>query len=115
MIVFYFFSPRITRSVVYGPRPRNTLDLYLPRHHLRDVQDPVPVVIYLTGEPIALHRLERPPALQRGLSWKCNLSLSRRGLDHRLQGVGIPVGAPAQPLRRHRVLSGLPQLPAGML
>ncbi len=49
MIVFYFFSPRITRSVVYGPRPRNTLDLYLPRHHLRDLQDPVPVVIYLTG------------------------------------------------------------------
>ena len=49
MIVFYFFSPRVTRSVVYGPRPRNTLDLYLPRHHLRDLQDPVPVVIYLTG------------------------------------------------------------------
>ena len=54
MIVFYFFSPRITRSVVYGPRPRNTLDLYLPRHHLRDLQEPVPVVIYLTGRFAAL-------------------------------------------------------------
>ena len=49
MIVFYYFSPRVTRSVVYGPRARNTLDLYLPRHHMRDLQDPIPVVIYLTG------------------------------------------------------------------
>ena len=61
MIVFYFFSPRITRSVVYGPRPRNTLDLYLPRHHLRDLQDPVPVVIYLTGAPPGSRQLRWSP------------------------------------------------------
>ena len=51
MIVFYYFSPRVTRSVVYGPRARNTLDIYLPRHHMRDLQDPIPVVIYITGAP----------------------------------------------------------------
>ena len=50
MIVFYYWSPRITRSVVYGPKPRNRLDIYLPRSHLRDLHEPLPVVIFITGE-----------------------------------------------------------------
>lgn len=49
MIVFYFCSRRITRSVVYGPKPRNRLDIYLPRNHLRDLCEPLPVVIFITG------------------------------------------------------------------
>ena len=67
MIVFYFFSPRVTRSVVYGPRPRNTLDLYLPRHHLRDLQDPVPVVIYLTGVSSDPQSLAQPSFESHGV------------------------------------------------
>ena len=49
MIAFYFCSPRVTRSVVYGPKPRNRLDIYLPRNHARDRRDPLPVVIFITG------------------------------------------------------------------
>lgn len=66
MIVFYFCSPRITRSVVYGPKPRNRLDIYLPRNHLRDVRDPLPVVIFITGgclpasQDVALRAAQSP-------------------------------------------------------
>ncbi|KZV15094.1 protein GAMETE EXPRESSED 3 [Dorcoceras hygrometricum] len=42
----YFFSSQVHRSIVYGDRPRNRLDLYLPKH----CDDrPKPVVIFVTG------------------------------------------------------------------
>ena len=157
MIVFYYFSPRVTRSVVYGPRPRNTLDIYLPRHHMRDLQDPIPVVIYITGarprHPAAAPRLRRDLLVARHCclcGWLCSVLLDwfdanpsmvtphrsgtcamspcdyrclpllsfdtcydRRCVDHRLQGMGFAAGAPPQSLWRHRVLPGLPELPAG--
>jgi len=47
MVVFYMVSPRVKRSLVYGPAPRNRLDLYLPPGGKRKA--PVPVVIYITG------------------------------------------------------------------
>ncbi|GLC41944.1 hypothetical protein PLESTB_001050700 [Pleodorina starrii] len=47
MIVFYVFSPRVRRSVVYGPKPRQRLDLYFPPH--AHPHACYPVVIYVTG------------------------------------------------------------------
>lgn len=51
MIMFYFCSGRISRSVVYGPKPRNRLDIYLPRNHSGGghLREPLPVVIFITG------------------------------------------------------------------
>lgn len=48
MIVFYFFSPRLLRSIPYGSKSRNRLDVYLPRRRWRR-KGPCPVVIYVTG------------------------------------------------------------------
>ena len=45
--VFYFFSSRVKRSIVYGPNPRNRLDLYLPPG--RDAPRNLPVTIFVTG------------------------------------------------------------------
>ncbi len=59
MVVFYMVSPRVKRSLVYGPAPRNRLDLYLPPGGKRKA--PVPVVIYITGARRGLARAPRPP------------------------------------------------------
>ena len=48
MILFYFFSPRLQRSIPYGTKERNRLDVYLPRKKWRR-QGLCPVVIYVTG------------------------------------------------------------------
>lgn len=48
MTMFYFFSPRVLRSIPYGTKPRNRLDVYLPRRRWRR-KGPCPVVIYVTG------------------------------------------------------------------
>lgn len=42
---YYFFSPQVRRSVVYGDQPRNRLDLYLPK----DSNGPKPVIAFITG------------------------------------------------------------------
>ncbi|XP_019446958.1 PREDICTED: isoprenylcysteine alpha-carbonyl methylesterase ICME [Lupinus angustifolius] len=42
---YYFFSSQIRRSIVYGDKPRNRLDLYLPRNN----DGPKPVVAFVTG------------------------------------------------------------------
>ncbi|XP_010460369.1 PREDICTED: probable isoprenylcysteine alpha-carbonyl methylesterase ICMEL1 [Camelina sativa] len=42
---YYFFSPYVRRSIVYGDQPRNRLDLYLPRNS----NGPKPVVAFVTG------------------------------------------------------------------
>mmetsp|Transcript_18243 Transcript_18243/g.51089 ORF Transcript_18243/g.51089 Transcript_18243/m.51089 type:complete len:386 (+) Transcript_18243:2-1159(+) len=49
MGVFYFFSPRVHRSLRYGSKPRNTLDVYVPRLKWLTMEGPRPVVIYITG------------------------------------------------------------------
>jgi len=59
MVVFYMVSPRVKRSLVYGPAPRNRLDLYLPPGGKRKA--PVPVVIYITGARQGLARVLHPP------------------------------------------------------
>ncbi|XP_062103276.1 probable isoprenylcysteine alpha-carbonyl methylesterase ICMEL1 [Humulus lupulus] len=41
----YFFSSQIRRSIVYGDKPRNRLDLYLPRNS----DGPKPVIAFVTG------------------------------------------------------------------
>lgn len=42
---YYFFDKRIHRSIVYGQKPRNRLDLYLPEN----LETPKPVVAFVTG------------------------------------------------------------------
>ncbi|XP_027922243.1 probable isoprenylcysteine alpha-carbonyl methylesterase ICMEL2 [Vigna unguiculata] len=42
---YYFFSSQIRRSIVYGEKPRNRLDLYLPKNS----NGPKPVVAFITG------------------------------------------------------------------
>lgn len=42
---YYFFSSQIRRSIVYGDKPRNRLDLYLPKNS----NGPKPVVAFITG------------------------------------------------------------------
>lgn len=41
----YYFSSQIRRSIVYGDKPRNRLDLYLPKN----CDEPKPVVAFITG------------------------------------------------------------------
>lgn len=50
MAVFYFFSPRVTRSVMYGTAARNRLDIYRPPSDQQPPANGFPVVIYLTGQ-----------------------------------------------------------------
>ncbi|XP_022957175.1 isoprenylcysteine alpha-carbonyl methylesterase ICME isoform X1 [Cucurbita moschata] len=42
---YYFSSSQIRRSIPYGDKPRNKLDLYLPKH----IDGPKPVVAFITG------------------------------------------------------------------
>lgn len=42
---YYFFSSHVRRSIVYGDKPRNRLDLYLPKNN----DGPKPVVAFVTG------------------------------------------------------------------
>ncbi|XP_014524223.1 isoprenylcysteine alpha-carbonyl methylesterase ICME [Vigna radiata var. radiata] len=42
---YYFSSPNVKRSLVYGDQPRNRFDLYLPS----DIGEPKPVLIFVTG------------------------------------------------------------------
>ncbi|BAU01680.1 hypothetical protein VIGAN_11096300 [Vigna angularis var. angularis] len=42
---YYFSSPKVKRSLVYGDQPRNRFDLYLPS----DIGEPNPVLIFVTG------------------------------------------------------------------
>lgn len=48
MVVFYFFAPRMLRSVPYGVESRNVMDIYVPRKKWRR-KGPRPVVIFITG------------------------------------------------------------------
>lgn len=72
MIAFYFFSPSVQRSVPYGRKPRQRLDIYSP---MTSAQAPFPVVIFVTGELPArmkgrlspftiLHALPMQPSLE---------------------------------------------------
>ncbi|KAI4366739.1 hypothetical protein MLD38_022578 [Melastoma candidum] len=42
---YYFFSPQVRRSIVYGDQPRNRLDLHMPKN----INGPKPVVAFVTG------------------------------------------------------------------
>ncbi|KAF5443502.1 hypothetical protein F2P56_036052 [Juglans regia] len=42
---YYFFSPQVRRSIVYGDQPRNRLDLYLPKNS----EGLKPVIAFVTG------------------------------------------------------------------
>lgn len=48
MIAFYYLSPRLLRSIPYSEKPRNRLDIFLPRKRWR-AHGPRPVVIFITG------------------------------------------------------------------
>ncbi|CAL5224096.1 g6725 [Coccomyxa viridis] len=49
MGIFYFLSPRVTRSLVYGLAARNRLDLYRPPSKYKRPPEGYKVVIYITG------------------------------------------------------------------
>lgn len=49
MFFFYFLSSRVIRSVPYGKKPRQRLDIYVPKHHWKSNDGLRPVVIYVTG------------------------------------------------------------------
>ncbi|CAL1405432.1 unnamed protein product [Linum trigynum] len=42
---YYYFSSQVRRSVTYGDQPRNRLDLHFPAN----IDEPKPVVIFVTG------------------------------------------------------------------
>ncbi|KAL5553537.1 hypothetical protein UlMin_040938 [Ulmus minor] len=42
---YYFFSSQVRRSIIYGDKPRNRLDLYLPK----DSNGSKPVIAFITG------------------------------------------------------------------
>ncbi len=48
-MVFYFFSHRVIRSIPYGHKPRNRLDMFVPPGHWNMEHGLRPVVIYITG------------------------------------------------------------------
>lgn len=50
MGIFYLMSKRVLRSIPYGQKPRNRLDMYIPRHHWKNPDVCIPVIIYVTGE-----------------------------------------------------------------
>lgn len=65
MIWFYFFSPRCIRSVRYGRKPRQVLDLYVPRAKWFKESPARPVAVFVTGGAwIIGHRVRGCP-LQR--------------------------------------------------
>ena len=49
MFFFYFMSSRVIRSVHYGKKPRQRLDIFVPKHHWKSNDGLRPVVIYVTG------------------------------------------------------------------
>lgn len=50
MVLFYMLSSRVLRSIPYGTKPRNRLDLYLPPHHWKQADEGLkPVVVFITG------------------------------------------------------------------
>ena len=49
MFVFYFASSRVIRSVPYGKKPRQRLDIFVPKNHWKLNDGLIPVVIYVTG------------------------------------------------------------------
>jgi hypothetical protein len=53
MGIYYFLSPRCTRSIRYGQAPRNRLDLHRPPSSLKSPPQGYPVVIYLTGRVLS--------------------------------------------------------------
>ena len=47
VVLYYGLSRDIRRSVVYGPHPRNRMDIYLPARS--GLHASAPVVVYVTG------------------------------------------------------------------
>ena len=54
MFFFYFLSSRVIRSVAFGKKPRQRLDIFVPKHHWKENDSLRPVVIYVTGATLAL-------------------------------------------------------------
>ncbi|KAI8469431.1 MAG: Alpha/Beta hydrolase protein [Monoraphidium minutum] len=48
MVFYYFLSPRVQRNIPYGRKPRQVLDLYVPKAAGQDGQL-APVVVFVTG------------------------------------------------------------------
>lgn len=70
MFVFYFASSRVIRSVPYGKKPRQRLDIFVPKNHWKLNDGLIPVVIYVTGmlQPVTEHLTT---VAHKMLSWIC--------------------------------------------
>ena len=122
MVLFYMASSRVLRSIPYGTRPRNRLDLYLPPHHWKQAEEGLkPVVVFVTG---ACHfpfvcfnvnaRSSRQYDCHENAWYNCTMLTCRWRLDHWVQGLGFAFGAPFEQVWVPGRLSGLPQLPPGV-
>ena len=56
MGIFYFVSPRVTRSLAYGLAARNRLDMYRPPAKRKRPPNGYRVVIYITGSETCCFR-----------------------------------------------------------
>ena len=61
MFFFYFLSSRVIRSVHYGKKPRQRLDIFVPKHHWKSNDGLRPVVIYVTGTCSVPTLVHAPP------------------------------------------------------
>lgn len=116
MIFFYYFSPRVIRSVPYGTKPRNVMDIYLPRRRWRK-KGVCPVVVYVTGGAwIIGYKGEVPKPVRRVCGRECLLE-NCVGVDGgyvvmlHVCGAWCSVGCPfckkAEPAWNSRFLLGL--------
>ena len=67
MGVFYFVSPRVTRSLAYGLAARNRLDMYRPPAKRERPPNGYRVVIYITGS----HHLQETALLKQQSGSSC--------------------------------------------
>lgn len=72
MGIFYFVSPRVTRSLVYGLAARNRLDLYRPPAKSERPPKGYRVVIYITGGlRVCLYQVRALRMAVSCLGWPC--------------------------------------------
>lgn len=69
MFLFYFASSRVIRSVPYGKKPRQRLDIFVPKNHWKLNDGLIPVVIYVTG-------MQEPPNDPDTLPLSCSKLVS---------------------------------------
>jgi hypothetical protein len=57
MLIYYLWDKQLVKNIPYGSKPRNYLDIYLPRNFdKKDKKKKYPVFVFFTGtESLYLH------------------------------------------------------------